>query len=284
MAHAENNNMADEALNGKDYNSEDRMETLNRFRSAQSISMSPEMFEKLYLSPQNAVKGELRKTFANPTPIAIAGFVLSLTPLSCDLMGWRGAGGNGAASIPVYFFQGGILMIVGGLFEFFLGNTFPCVVFLTFGTFWLSFAGTLNSSFEAYALYAPPGEAAAVGITTPGFNASFAFWLLFMGLLCVIYLIAALRTNIAFVIVFACLVVAFPLLTGAYFLQAMDYAGNAAVVLKLVKAAGAMAFICSLTGWWIFFALILAAVDFPLNIPVGDLSGMIRGASERNRA
>ena len=32
---------------------------------------------------------------------ALIGFVLSLTPLSCDLMGWRGAGGNGAASMRV---------------------------------------------------------------------------------------------------------------------------------------------------------------------------------------
>lgn len=68
MSHAENN-VADEALNGKKYVDDDHMETLNRFRSAQSIAMTPELFEKLYLSPQNAVKGELRKTFANPTPM-----------------------------------------------------------------------------------------------------------------------------------------------------------------------------------------------------------------------
>lgn len=49
------------------------------------------------------------------------------------------------------------------------------------------------------------------------------------------------------------------------------------------QTAGAFGFICSLTGWWIFFALILAAVDFPLNVPVGDLSGMIRGMSEKKR-
>ena len=30
---------------------------------------------------------------------ALVGFLLSLTPLTCDLMGWRGAGGNGAADI-----------------------------------------------------------------------------------------------------------------------------------------------------------------------------------------
>lgn len=29
---------------------------------------------------------------------ALIGFLISLSPLSCDLMGFRGAGGNGAAS------------------------------------------------------------------------------------------------------------------------------------------------------------------------------------------
>lgn len=51
---------------------EGHKETLSRFRSAQSISMTPELFEKLYLSPQNKVKGDLRKTFANPTPMYVA--------------------------------------------------------------------------------------------------------------------------------------------------------------------------------------------------------------------
>lgn len=42
---------------------------LNRIRTAGSVSISPELFEKLYLSPQNNVKGDLRKTFGNPTPM-----------------------------------------------------------------------------------------------------------------------------------------------------------------------------------------------------------------------
>lgn len=54
-----------------------RVENLENVRSAASISMSPEMFEKLYLSPPNAVKGDLRKTFGNPTPM----FACPLPPL-----------------------------------------------------------------------------------------------------------------------------------------------------------------------------------------------------------
>lgn len=51
---------------GEDMGHED---ALKRIRTAGSISISPELFEKIYLSPQNAVKGDLRKTFGNPTPV-----------------------------------------------------------------------------------------------------------------------------------------------------------------------------------------------------------------------
>lgn len=75
-------------------------------------------------------------------------------------------------SRAVYFFFG-FMMVLGGILEWVLGNTFPCVVFITFGSFYMSFAGTLNPSFAAYALYAPAGKEAAAGLETPAFNASF---------------------------------------------------------------------------------------------------------------
>jgi hypothetical protein len=49
-------------------------------------------------------------------------------------MGWRGAGGNGSSSIGVFFFMGGLLMIIGGIGEFILGNSYPFIVFSGFGT------------------------------------------------------------------------------------------------------------------------------------------------------
>jgi len=39
-----------------------------------------------------------------------------------------------------------------------------------------------------------------------------------------------------------------------------------------------------MAGWWIFFAIMLASLDFPFSIPVGDLSHIIRGASEKKKA
>ncbi|KAM0325823.1 hypothetical protein ACHAQA_007125 [Verticillium albo-atrum] len=284
---------ADSAYNGGHMHPSDefldenatRDEHLRRIRTAGSISISPELFEKLYLSPQNAVKGDLRKTFGNPTPIALAGFLLSLFPLSCDLMGWRGAGGSGAASIGAFFFFGGLLMFLGGLLEWILGNTFPAVVFLTFSAFWFTFGATLNPSFAAFASYAPPdATSVAEGLQTRGFNASFGFFLLTMMLLCLVYLICSLRTNIVFFIIFLTLVLAFGLLTGAYWALAADYAGNAAFANKLIVGGGACAFVTCLAGWWIFVAILLAVLEFPVQIPVGDLSQLFVKKERRNKS
>lgn len=48
---------------------QDSETALRKIRTAGSISISPELFEKIYLSPANKVKGELRKTVGNPTPL-----------------------------------------------------------------------------------------------------------------------------------------------------------------------------------------------------------------------
>lgn len=56
---------------------------------------------------------------------------------------------------PVYFFMGGFLMVLSGILEWVLGNSFPFIVFCSLGCFWLSFGGILNPSFGAFSFYAP---------------------------------------------------------------------------------------------------------------------------------
>jgi hypothetical protein len=74
----------------------------------------------MYLSSQRPVKGDLRKILGNLTALydnrthlllvtsmdcslnvnrGITGFVISLTPLSIDLVGWRGSGKDGTSDI-----------------------------------------------------------------------------------------------------------------------------------------------------------------------------------------
>jgi succinate-acetate transporter protein len=85
-----------------------------------------------------------------------------------------------------------------------------------------------------------------------------------MGVLCLIYMICALRTNVVFVCIFASLVPAFGCLAGAYWHLAQGQVGTATT---LLVAAGALTFITDVCGWWIFFAILLASLDFPFQLP-----------------
>lgn len=162
-------------------------------------------------------------------------------------------------------------MTIGSVLEFILGNTFPFVVFGTFGAFWLTFGATLTPYYNASIAYLPTDPAASAA--DPVFQSTFAFFQVYMGVLCFIYLIISIRTNIIFFLIFLLLVPAFGCLAGYFFTH-----GAHAV---LLTAAGALTFVICLLGWYLFFVQLLAAVDFPLNLPVGDLSRFVKGASER---
>ncbi|KAF7191106.1 Protein alcS [Pseudocercospora fuligena] len=84
------------------------------------LQPTPSHFEKLYLEPQHPVVAQpnAKWTFGNPTPIAIAGFVLANTHATIDLMGWGGAGGgtgNASAGTGSFYFCGAVLLYFGGL-------------------------------------------------------------------------------------------------------------------------------------------------------------------------
>ncbi|KAE8452458.1 hypothetical protein EG329_000360 [Mollisiaceae sp. DMI_Dod_QoI] len=243
----------------------------------QTLSMSPELFEKLYLSPENAVKGDLRKTFGNPTPLALVGFVVALSPLSVELMGWRGASGLNATIGPTYFF-GGLLLIIAGILEFFLGNTFPCVVFFGFGAHHLSFAATFQPFYNAIAAYSPDGSQTQ----TPGFANSFAFYAVFMALLSFIYMICSLRTNLVFVLIFFCATLGFCLAAGAFWTTAMGMSVGA----RLLVGTGGAFFAAAMCGWYLLSAIMFALLDLPWGLsrlPVIDLSTIIKGESQTKK-
>lgn len=167
-------------------------------------------------------------------------------------------------------------MILGAFLEFILGNTFPFVVFGSFGAFWLTFAATLTPMYNASGAYAPDPTKTYEGASTAGFASTFGFFTLYMGLLCVVYLIVSIRTNVCFFVIFLLLVPAFGCLTGYFWLAAAGTPNP-----TLLVATGGLTFVVSLLGWYLFLVQLLASVDMPINLPVGDLSGFIKGASER---
>lgn len=90
-----------------------------------SVTISSELFERLYLQPKVAdpagLKHPLQKLFGNPTPLfvscmtrrlvetnadatwrsAIIGFEIGLMPITMQLMEWGGAGGSSAVNKSV---------------------------------------------------------------------------------------------------------------------------------------------------------------------------------------
>ena len=85
------------------------------------------------------------------------------------------------------------MMIIGSVLEFFLGNTFPFVVFGSFGAFWLTYAATLTPYYNASIAYDPTHPAQSAD--NPVFAATFAYFQLYMGLLCFVFMICSLRTS-----------------------------------------------------------------------------------------
>jgi len=68
-------------ISPKDSPSQDPHQEL-RNALAKQMTMSPELFESIYLQPKNNVAGDLRNRFGNPTPIALMGFSVALMSLS----------------------------------------------------------------------------------------------------------------------------------------------------------------------------------------------------------
>lgn len=49
-------------------------------------------------------------------------------------------------------------------------------------------------------------------------------------------------------------------------------------------AGAGLLFALSLVGWYEFTSLVLDSVDFPIALPLGDLSQVIKGRADKERA
>lgn len=99
-----------------------------------------------------------------------------------------------------------------------------------------------------------------------------------MGFLSFVYMICSVCTNLVFFGIFFTLTLGYCFVAGANWQIAN---GNTALAGRLQAAAGAVFFVSVSLGWWIFFAIMLASLDFPFQVPVGDLSTLSMPMSER---
>lgn len=166
-----------------------------------------------------------------------------------------------------------MLLLIAGILEFFLGNTFPFIVFMGYGAHFLTYAATFQPFYGAVSLYTTDGSQTQ----TPAFLSSFAFYAIFMAVLSFVFLVCSLRTNGIFVMVFIGATLGFTLAAAAFW----SLSAGHLVGLKLVQGAGGCFFVSCMFGWYLLAVIMFAEIDIFTGLPVFDLSTMITGASQK---
>ncbi|KAK5656602.1 hypothetical protein OQA88_4581 [Cercophora sp. LCS_1] len=236
------------------------------YKTTTGVTMSPELFEKLYLTPKVPHVGDYNKRFANPTALGFVGFVISTFTFSMVLMGWGGASGF-TPVVGIFFFVGPVLLLFAMVFEWVMGNFFPMMVMGLFAVFWLSFGMLQLPTLGLAAAYATADD--PTGFSSPQYNAVIALYLLVWGFALFTFFIFTCKINSVFAAIFLLVSVGAWVLSGAYWKVStgdFDAAG------KLQKGGGALLFIVAVLGWYMCFIIMAGEMRITLNLPVGDLS------------
>ncbi|KAI5919440.1 GPR1/FUN34/yaaH family-domain-containing protein [Camillea tinctor] len=235
-------------------------------RTDTSVTMPPELFEKLYLSPKVPHVGDYNRRFANPTALGFVGFVISTFTFAIVLMGWGGAEGASPV-VGIFFFVGPVLLIFAMVFEWIMGNFFPMMVMGLFSVFWLSFGVLQLPTLQLGLPYATAADPA--GTSSPAYNSTIALYLIVWGFALFTFFIFTLKINAVFALIFGLVSVAAWVLAGAYFKVA---AGEYETAGRLQKTGGALLFVVAALGWYMCFIIMAGEMRITLKLPVGDLS------------
>lgn len=116
-----------------------------------------------------------------------------------------------ALVVPVALILGGVIQIIAAIVQLMRGNLFGATVFGTFGPFWVinalisnTYAGRIADAATAAGTDAAVAEASAI-----------TMFLAMFTILAVIFLVAALRTDVVLVVILALVDVALALLAFA---------------------------------------------------------------------
>lgn len=202
----------------------------------------------------------------NPGPLGLISFALTTFCLGFYQCGVGLPGANSFGSVGPYqvifgsaLFMGGAAQFVAGIMEFTVGNTFGTTVHISYGAFWLSFALTI---------YPNSGVATAYGEDERAFSVHIGIYLIAWFLVTALFLLAALRTNIAIILVFTFLSLAFLFLACAEFVRTT----HPMTGLRLNRAGGAFAIIDALLAFYAGFAGVMTEDTTWVRFPLGELN------------
>lgn len=133
--------------------------------------------------------------------------------------------------------MGGIAMVIAGIFEFILGNTYPMSIFIIYGAHWIN-TGYTNQPMQALtAAFDVTGG--LPGALSPEFNAGQGHYSAVMAMISFIFLCGSPRTNVPYVLIFIGLVFLFSFFAAAFYsLAANPTEGGVSHAYHLLKLGG----------------------------------------------
>lgn len=144
--------------------------------------------------------------FANASAYALAGFAITTLILGMMLTGAHGLKVTNVF-IGCTIFVSGLSLFLGGMWEFFIGNTFAYTTFTSFGAFWMAFGAISIPGF---------GIAAAYGDDAVQLNNAIAFFLLGWVIFTTMLFTFTWKATLAFILTFLGLDTTFILLVVLY--------------------------------------------------------------------
>ncbi|ODV88506.1 hypothetical protein CANCADRAFT_3147 [Tortispora caseinolytica NRRL Y-17796] len=258
-------NMHDDTHSGNGYSDKDAQE-LRAINTAHTLP--PEVFERLYYQPKPNNDSSLRHKLGVPTGLAILLYTLNFFYISFFLMGWRGAGGGGAAMVGT-FISVGFVGIIVAIFELILGNSFIFTVLTAYAVFYLSYASTIIPWFGAKAAYSSTGNAIEGG-SSESYLVTCALFFVLWGVVSLILTAGAAMVNFLLTGFLFLVFLTFCLLSAGFFHAA---SGNAAALHDFSVAAGAVAFAAGCFGLYLSVMNVMISVGVPPTyFPVGDFT------------
>jgi succinate-acetate transporter protein len=141
---------------------------------------------------------------SNPGPLGLAGFAAPWLILSFVNAGVLDVSALVGAVLPIGLFSGGLGMIIAGVLESRRGNTFGTTAFVTYGAFWLAFAGYIQ-------FFSTNASAAATGM-----------FVLVFAIISAYLTLAAVRVSVVVFLMFVSLTLSYTVLTIASFASSAD--------------------------------------------------------------
>jgi succinate-acetate transporter protein len=192
------------------------------------------------IAAENTESAAVASAHANPAPLGLSGFAMTTFILSIVNAGLVVKTDANFVGLAIAF--GGLAQLLAGMWEFRAGNTLGATAFSTYGAFWI---------------------AVAVGVLSKTFGgAGVSYYFLAFGILTLVFLLCALRTNLALIAVFFFLTLTYLALAIGGFAASTTWTG----------IGGWLGIITAIVAQYTAFAGILSAGKSAFQLPVFPMS------------